>query len=140
MSYGERNSVVDGTAMFAIWQNGRNDRAGGSEPPMTNYVTHEEFKEAMTDIDNRFVRVEARLEQTATKADVESVKSEVHKMDASIKTWMLATVLTIIGTMLAAIFGVAQVMKPTATAAAASPIIIQMPGAATAPPATPPAK
>lgn len=95
---------------------------------MTNYVTQAEFKEAMTDIDNRFVRVEARLEQTATKADVESVKSEVHRMDASIKTWMLATVLTIIGTMLAAIFGVAQVMKPTATAAAPSPIIIQVPG------------
>lgn len=102
---------------------------------MTNYVTQAEFKEAMTDIDNRFVRVEARLEQTATKVDVESVKAsvesvkvEVHKMDASIKTWMLATVLTIIGTMLAAIFGVAQVMKPTATAAAPSPIIIQVPG------------
>lgn len=95
---------------------------------MTNYVTQAEFKQAMTDIDNRFVRVEARLEQTATKADVESVKSEVHRMDASIKTWMLATVLTIIGTMLAAIFGVAQVMKPTATAAAPSPIIIQVPG------------
>ncbi len=95
---------------------------------MTNYVTQAEFKEAMTDIDNRFVRVEARLEQTATKVDVESVKSEVHKMDASIKTWMLATVLTIIGTMLAAIFGVAQVMKPAATAAAPSPIIIQVPG------------
>lgn len=99
---------------------------------MTNYLTRDDFKKAMTDIDNRFVRVEARLEQTATKADVESVKSEVHKMDASIKTWMLATVLTIIGTMLAAIFGVAQVMKPAATAAAPSPIIIQLP--ATPPP------
>lgn len=100
---------------------------------MEAYVTHSEFKQAMADIDARFVRVEARLEQTATKADVESVKVEVHKMDASIKTWMLATVLTIIGTMLAAIFGVAQVMKPAATAAPAAPIIIQVP--APAPPA-----
>lgn len=100
---------------------------------MTNYLTSDDFKQAMTDIDNRFVRVEARLEQTATKADVESVKSEVHKMDASIKTWMLATVLTIIGTMLAAIFGVAQVMKPAATAAPAAPIIIQVPGPLPAP-------
>lgn len=100
---------------------------------MTNYLTRDDFKKAMTDIDNRFVRVEARLEQTATKADVESVKSEVHKMDASIKTWMLATVLTIIGTMLAAIFGVAQVMTPAATAAPAAPIIIQLPGPLPAP-------
>ncbi|MBN9695942.1 MAG: hypothetical protein J0L85_09080 [Zoogloea sp.] len=100
---------------------------------MTNYLTSDDFKKAMTDIDNRFVRVEARLEQTATKVDVESVKAEVHKMDASIKTWMLATVLTIIGTMLAAIFGVAQVMTPAATAAPAAPIIIQLPGPLPAP-------
>lgn len=107
---------------------------------MTNYLTRDDFKKAMTDIDNRFVRVEARLEQTATKADVEGVKAdvegvkaEVHKMDASIKTWMLATVLTIIGTMLAAIFGVAQVMTPAATAAPAAPIIIQLPGPLPAP-------
>ncbi len=56
------------------------------------------FGAAMAKIDQRF-------DQTATKADLAEVRAEIHK-------WMLATVLTIVGTMLAAIFGVAQVMKP----------------------------
>ena len=93
---------------------------------MTDYVTHAEFGAAMSKIDERF-------KQAATKSDVADVKAEVHKMDASIKTWMLATVLTIIGTMLAAIFGVAQVMKPAAQAQQ-PPIVISVPSA---PPAIP---
>lgn len=76
----------------------------------------------------------------ATKSDVAEIRADLHKMDSSIKTWTLATMLTIIGTMLAAIFGVAQVFKtagaPATPQQASAPIIIQMP--APAPPPTSP--
>ncbi len=77
------------------------------------------FGAAMAKIDQRF-------DQTATKADLAEVRAEIHK-------WMLATVLTIVGTMLAAIFGVAQVMKPGTPAIQQPPIIINVPGTAPAP-------
>ena len=97
-----------------------------AEPPMTSYVTHAEFGAAMAKIDQRF-------DQTVTKADLAEVRAEIHK-------WMLATVLTIVGTMLAAIFGVAQVMKPGAPAIQQPPIIINVPGAAPAQAAPSPSK
>jgi len=82
---------------------------------MTDKKTHP----AMAKIDQRF-------DQTATKAGLAEVRAEIHK-------WMLATVLTIVGTMLAAIFGVAQVMKPGTPTIQQPPIIINVPGTAPAP-------
>lgn len=83
--------------------------------PPTNYVTHAEFQSAMNRIDLRF-------EQSATKSDIAEVKSEIHK-------WLLGTVLAIIGTMLAALFGIAQIWKNSAPTTTAQPpaIIINVP-------------
>ncbi|MDL2354339.1 MAG: hypothetical protein QFF03_03680 [Pseudomonadota bacterium] len=53
-------------------------------------------------------------------------RTEMQKLSADIKTWTLATVLTIIGTMLAAILAISQVYKGSPTA----PVIITIPGAA----------
>lgn len=53
------------------------------------------------------------------------VRTEMQKLSADIKTWTLATVLTIIGTMLAALIGISQVTKATPPA----PIIITLPAA-----------
>lgn len=53
------------------------------------------------------------------------VRTEMEKLSADNKTWMLATVLTIIGTMLAAIIGISQVQKATPPA----PIVITVPAA-----------
>ncbi len=73
----------------------------------------------------------------AAKADMAELRADMHKVDSSIKTWTLATMITIIGTMLAAIFGVSQIFK-TASAPSAqpaqAPIIINVPPAAPTPP------
>ena len=93
--------------------------AGPTMPP-TDYVTHSEFSAAMARIDQRF-------ETMATKADIAELKAEIHK-------WLLGTVLAIIGTMLAAIFGIAQTMAPAPVAQTTQPpIIINIPS--TPPPA-----
>ena len=83
----------------------------------------------------RISALEARLDtlvpNLATKADIAEVRGDI-------KGWMLSTVLTIIGTMLAAIFGVAQVMKPApAPSVQQPPIIITVPAAPPAQPVTP---
>lgn len=54
------------------------------------------------------------------------LRTEMQKLNTDIKTWTLATVLTIIGTMLAAILGISQIYKTTPPPA---PIIITIPGA-----------
>lgn len=41
----------------------------------------------------RLARLEAILPTLATKADVEGVRTDLHKMDAAIVRWMLATVI-----------------------------------------------
>lgn len=51
------------------------------------------------------------LSNYATKADIGELRADMHKMNAEIKTWTLATMITIIGTMLAAIFGISQIYK-----------------------------
>src|SRR5260364_130240 len=93
------------------------------------------FDDNIVDMRDRLTALETRFDSVlptlATKADIEDLRTGIHKVDATIKTWMLGTVLTIIGTMLAAIFGVAQIFKnsstPTVQTSAPSPVIIQVP-------------
>jgi hypothetical protein len=83
-------------------------------------------------------RLDTVLPTLATKADLGEVRSDIHKVDSSIKTWMLATMLTIIGTMLAAIFGINQIYKTAPSGSPqTAPIIIQLPAQQSAPPPTP---
>lgn len=87
------------------------------------------------DMDARLTALETKLETIlptlATKADMAELRADMHDMNASIKSWTLATMLTIIGTMLAAIFGVAQIFKtasaPLPPQQTSAPIIIQVP-------------
>jgi hypothetical protein len=60
--------------------------------------------------------------------EIAELRVEMHKTDASIKTWMLANILAIIGTLLAALFGFNQISKNTAPIAAQPPVIINLPG------------
>lgn len=60
------------------------------------------------------------------RAGFAEVRSDLHKMSADLHRWMLATVLTVIGTLLAALFGMNQLARPTA-AASQQPIIINVP-------------
>ena len=66
---------------------------------------------------------ELRSEMRQGFADVDT---RMQKMSADNKSWMLATVLSIIGTMLAAILGISQIYR---AAPAPTPIIITVPAA-----------
>lgn len=89
-----------------------------------------------SDMEKRLSSLEAIIPTLMTKSDGEALRADIHKMDASIKTWMLGTVITIIGTLLAAIFGVAQVFKGSQPATqAAQPTVIVVPST---PQTTPP--
>jgi hypothetical protein len=122
--------------------------AGGGEPPYDGGMEHR-----MTALETRLDLI---LPTLATKADLESVRRELensglrtdmklaelradmHKMNAEIRSWTLATMITIVGAMLAAIFGISQIYKgavPAPPAPQPAPIIITIPGAP-APPAT----
>jgi hypothetical protein len=88
------------------------DRSSGTEPPDG------------TEVEHRLTALETRLDTIlptlATKGDLEAVRADISR-------WMIVTILAIIGTMLAAIFGVAQVFKgqqPISAAAQQPPIII----------------
>jgi hypothetical protein len=91
----------------------------------------------VTALETRFDTV---LPTLATKADVGEIRADLHKMNAEIKTWTLAMMMTTIGTMLAAIFGISQIFKGSAPAvplAQPTPIIITIPIPATSTPAAP---
>ncbi|PSD33785.1 hypothetical protein C7E17_00155 [Stenotrophomonas maltophilia] len=46
-------------------------------------------------MESRVSKLEAILPTLATKADVESVRGDLHRMDASIVRWMIATVIAL---------------------------------------------
>ncbi|WP_156803370.1 hypothetical protein [Frateuria aurantia] len=77
-------------------------------------------------MEQRLTTLETRLDTIlptlATKADIEGVRSDI-------KGWMLATVLTIIGTLVAVVVAMNTLWKPPSTLSAtqAAPIIIQVP-------------
>jgi hypothetical protein len=75
-------------------------------------------------MDVRLGKIETHLAQMATKADVSEMRAEMQHMNAEIKSWTLATLITIIGTMLAAILGISQIFKASAVVAPPQPIII----------------
>ncbi|MDL2354338.1 MAG: hypothetical protein QFF03_03675 [Pseudomonadota bacterium] len=104
--------------------------AGGGQPPYDG------------DMEHRVTALETRLDiilpTLATKADIAEMRAEMradlHKMNAEIKTWTLATMLTIVGTMLAALLGISQIFKASSTPPVAmvqpAPIIITLPSIA----------
>jgi hypothetical protein len=102
------------------------DNGGG--PPHDGNMEHR-----LTALETRFDTI---LPTLATKADVGEILTDMQKMNAEIKTWTLATMITIIGTMLAAIFGISQIYKTASSPVASpAPIIIQIPSQP--PPQTP---
>ncbi|MDQ2987723.1 MAG: hypothetical protein M3R60_01315, partial [Pseudomonadota bacterium] len=56
-------------------------------------------------IESRLNLVEARLALCATKSDLDALRFDMVKNNAEIKTWMIATSLTIIAINLVAVFG-----------------------------------
>lgn len=109
---------------------------------MTNYVTQAEFKQAMTDIDNRFVRVEARLDLTATKDDVMGIRNDFHKSITETQRWIVATIVGLFIGFGGLFMAMSNALKPAPAPGAQqqAPIIINVPGAAPAPAAAPASK
>jgi SMC interacting uncharacterized protein involved in chromosome segregation len=64
-----------------------------------------EMRTGFRAVETRLCKIEARLDQCATKAELGELRTEMYRMNAELKTWMLATMVTIIATSLAATFG-----------------------------------
>lgn len=82
----------------------------------------------------QFGELRAELDKAALRTDTKlgELRADMLKMNAEIKTWTLATMITIVGAMLAAIVGISQIYKgaaPSTPAAPPAPIIITIPGA-----------
>jgi hypothetical protein len=98
---------------------------GGEEPPYDGHMEHR-----VTALETRLDTI---LPTLANKADLTEVKGEVQKVGADLHKWMLATVLTVIGTMLAALIGLNQIANKSAQSAQQQPIIINVPTPQAAP-------
>ncbi|WP_426175141.1 hypothetical protein [Massilia sp. TWR1-2-2] len=64
-----------------------------------------EMRTGFRAVETRLCKIDARLDQCATKAELGELRTEMYRMNAELKTWMLATMVTIIATSLAATFG-----------------------------------
>ncbi|MBH1548787.1 hypothetical protein I5U02_02240 [Stenotrophomonas maltophilia] len=90
-------------------------------------------------MDSRLSKLEVIVPTLATKSDVEGVRADLHKMDASITRWMIATVIALFLGFAGLFFTMSNTIngaleraaKPTTLPGTASPappaIIIQMP-------------
>lgn len=83
----------------------------------------------------RLAKLEAVLPTLASKADVEGVRADIHKMDASITRWMIATIIALfLGfaglffTMSNSISGsLERATKANSSPSVPTPIVIQIP-------------
>jgi hypothetical protein len=109
------------------------NEATGAAIDTSGRPPHDGDMERLAALEARF---DAVLPNLATKADIADIRSDVHKISSDISRWTLATMVTIIGTMLAAIFGISSVYKNSTPAAAVQPapiIIYSQPGVAQVP-------
>ncbi|PIL44787.1 hypothetical protein CR105_12850 [Massilia eurypsychrophila] len=67
--------------------------------------------------------IRAELENTALRMEVKfhELRGDMHEMHASIKTWMLGTVISMTGIVLAAVVAISQIHRITTPVAAAQP-------------------
>jgi hypothetical protein len=97
----------------------------------------EKMDARLTALETRFDTVVPTL---ATKTDIESVKSEIHKSSGETHKWMLATVIGLFLGFGGLFLAMSNALKPPPQAAApTAPIVITVPQQ-TAEPATKPAK
>lgn len=83
-------------------------------------------------MDTRVSKLEAIIPTLATKADVEGVRTDIHKVSSEMKGWFIATaVLVLVG-----LFTIANIMisnvrslgdRPSPSAQQPAPIVIQLP-------------
>ncbi len=59
----------------------------------------------VNDIEVRLGKVEVRLDFTATNSDLDNLRTEMYRNNAAMKTWLAATMITIIALFCVALFG-----------------------------------
>ncbi|WP_186137941.1 hypothetical protein [Burkholderia gladioli] len=85
------------------------------------------------DHEKRLTVIEAILPNLMTRSDGEALRADLHKMDSSIKTWMIATILGLFFGFAGLFFAMSNAAKaPSPPSAAPPPIIINVPPPATA--------
>lgn len=93
---------------------------------------HRSFANFRSEMQQSFADFRSEMQQSFADLRIEmrqgfaDVDAKMQKLSADNKSWMLATVLSIIGTMLAAILGISQIYK---AAPPPVPIIVTIPGA-----------
>lgn len=124
------------------------------DAPMTDLTRQEmdaKLGQNKAEVDARLANFDTSIKTgfAEARAEAAELRADMHKMHAEIKSWTLATMITIIGTMLAAIFGVATIFnnasKSAAPAQPSQPVVIYAQPAPTSAPqapatAQPPAK
>ena len=64
-----------------------------------------EMRSGFRAVDTRLCKIESRLDQTATKSDLDALRTEMYKNNAEMKTWLLGSVITIVALFCVAVFG-----------------------------------
>lgn len=77
--------------------------------------------------DRRLTAIETLLPTLMTKTDGEVLRADLHKMDASIKTWMIATIIGLFFGFAGLFFAMSNSLRPPSAPQASAPIIIQVP-------------
>lgn len=101
-----------------------NSRGRDGDPPMSNYVTQDEFKQAVGEI---------KSDLASARTEISDIRSDIHKGIVETQRWMFATVIGLFVGFGGLFMAMSNALKPSAPAAAPSPIVIQVPGALPAP-------
>lgn len=103
------------------------------DAPMTDLTRQEvdaKLAQNKAEVDARLANFDTSIKTgfAEARAEAAELRADMHKMHAEIKSWTLATMITIIGTMLAAVFGVATIFnnanKPATATQAPQPVVI----------------
>ena len=82
------------------------------------------LEELMTDTRERLVKIEERLEQCATKTDLEALRAEMHKGFSEMIKWIVGTAIVMSGTGIVVMTFVLNNAVPKAPPPPQSPVVI----------------
>ncbi len=86
---------------------------GGNEPPEGSQLEKrvEKLESTIIDVQLRLVRIEARLESTATKADIETVNTKIQEMGRTMIQWAVGSAVGMSALFAAIAFGLARALS-----------------------------
>jgi hypothetical protein len=68
-------------------------RDGGGEPPYDGGMESRvaKLEDVVSDVRERLVRIETRLDHAATKEELQGLRADMHRMEATLIKWFVAT-------------------------------------------------